>query len=87
MVQDLPDDAKELPKLLAACKSLYKAINPADVDEIEQVIEFLKQKLNSEIFLSFQDKQFKTLEEFETALKQVACAKYQVTISICILCH
>ena len=69
LVKDLPDDSKELPKFLASCKAFFKIINPVDETEINHVIEFLKQKLNSNIFLNFQNKDIKNLEEFETALK------------------
>ena len=70
LVQDLPDDAKELPKFLASCKCLYKLINPVGDDEVEQVIDFLKRKLNSEIFITFQEKVFNNYEEFEASLKK-----------------
>ena len=69
LVKELPNDSKELPKFLANCKTLYKTVDPQDEDQIKIVIEFLKQKLNSVIFLSFQDREFKTLEEFQLALK------------------
>ena len=69
MVKDLPDNAKELPKFLSACRSLFNTVNPNGDEELKIIFDFLKQKLNSEIFLTFQDQNFKSLEEFESALK------------------
>ena len=69
LVKDLPDDAKELPKFLASCRTLFNIINPESIEEIRVVINFLKQKLSSAIFLSFQDKTFNSLAEFENSLK------------------
>ena len=69
LVNELPDDAKHLPKFLASCKRFFATINPYGDEEIIYVIDFLKQKLHSNIFLNFQEKHFNSLEEFENGLK------------------
>ena len=68
-VNELKDDSIELPKFLSAARTCFDLIKPTSQEDIKKVINFLRQKLNSSIFLAFQDKEFASFEDFENELK------------------
>ena len=68
-LNDLPDNKNELPRFLSSCNSIYKIIDPQNKEEVQSIINFFKLKLNSQIFLAFQNREFSTFLDFETALK------------------
>ena len=69
LIKELENNSVELPRFLASCRSVYNLIKPETAEEILAVIDLFKQKLNCSIFLTFQNKNLKTFDEFEVALK------------------